>query len=83
MFQIVSELNAGHEGQRLRLQFVDGEVAEVKLISVALPNSLDTTPESWGVIYDVLSSTSSLKSRTYWAQLDTIKAFEVIGDAAT
>ncbi len=83
MPQTVSEIGQHYESQ-LRLQFLDGESAEVTLISVALPNEYDQTPESWGVVYDLISShrpRSAPKGSACWSQLNEIKSFAVLGKA--
>jgi hypothetical protein len=39
---------AWRDGKRVRIKFLDGEVAEVAVVAVALPNEYDNTTESWG-----------------------------------
>ena len=81
----VQQLNKTHEGKRLRVGFCDGEVAEVKIIEVALPNEYDTTPESWGIVYDLISTNrprTAPDGAAFWSELGTIKNFEVLGDAS-
>ena len=72
-------------GKSLRVEFSDGEVAEVQIIGVALPNKYDKTPESWGITYDLISSNKTRntpKGAAYWSRLDEIKSFEIIGEKA-
>jgi hypothetical protein len=72
---------AWRDGKRVRIKFLDGEVAEVAVVAVALPNEYDNTPESWGVVYDVISTNrprNEPKSRTNWSRLDEIESFEII-----
>jgi hypothetical protein len=81
----VQHLGKTHEGKRLRIDFCDGEVAEVEMIEVALPNKYDTTPESWGIVYDMISTNrprTAPKGAAFWSQLSAIKSFEVLGDAS-
>jgi hypothetical protein len=81
----VQKLDKTHEGKRLRVDFCDGEVAEVKIIEVALPNKYDNTSESWGIVYDLISTNrprSAPGSAAFWSELRTIKTFEVLGDAS-
>ena len=70
-----------YQGKRVRLTSLDGEVAEVDVSSITLPNKFDTTPESWGIVFTLLS-TNRLGIKkigdTYWGQLDLIEKFEVM-----
>lgn len=84
MPQNISDSAEHHANQRLRLEFLDGEIAEVDVIEVALPNTYDKTPESWGLVYDLISSNrtrSTPKGSAFWSRLDAIKSFEVLGKA--
>jgi hypothetical protein len=77
----VPSLDKTHEGKRLRVEFSDGEVAEVRVIEVALPNKHATTAESWGIVYDlIMPSRPRQKSEAQWSQFSEIKGFEVLGD---
>jgi hypothetical protein len=81
----VQKLDKTHEGKRLRIDFCDGEVAEVKIIEVALPNEHDDTPESWGIVYDLISTNrprTAPSGAAFWSELGTIKSFEVLGDTS-
>jgi hypothetical protein len=78
-----NELDATLEGKRLLVKFRDGENAKVSLISVALPNKFDTTPESWGIVYDVISTERDRPAErrsASWSRLDEIESFEIIGE---
>jgi len=75
------QLDATHEGKRFRINFRDGETAQIKLISVALPNKYDTTPESWGIVYDIVSTNRDAfrhKGTARWSRLDEIESFELM-----
>jgi hypothetical protein len=75
------QLGATHEGERLRITFRDGESASIKLISVALPNKYDATPESRGIVYDLISTDQNppaRKTSACWSRLDEIESFEII-----
>jgi hypothetical protein len=81
----VQKLDKAHEGKRLRVDFFDSEVAEVKIIEVALPSEYDNTPESWGIVYDLISTNrprTAPSGAAFWSELGTIKSFEVLGDAS-
>ncbi len=80
----VQQLDKKYERRRLRIEFRDGEVAEVEIVEVALPNKYDKTPESWGIVYDLISTNRPRmvpKGAAFWSELSTIKSFEVLGDA--
>ena len=57
--QSFSEPNRSHQGQRLSLALLCGEIAEVKIIEPALLNKYDKTPESWGAVYPLISTNPS------------------------
>jgi hypothetical protein len=81
MPQRLTEIGKQHEGQRL--DFLDGEFAEVAIDEVALPNTCVRSPESWGLLYDLIS-TNRLRvlftGAAPWSRLDQIGSFEVLGD---
>jgi serine protease inhibitor ecotin len=80
----VRHLDKTCEGKRLRVEFCDGETAEVEIIEVALPNKYDKTPESWGIVYNVISTNRPRKAPkgvAFWSELSKIKNFEILGDA--
>jgi hypothetical protein len=79
----VQQLDQTYAGKNLRIEFSDGEICDVVVIEVALPNKYDTTPESWGVVYDLISSNrpqKAPKGAANWAQINDIKSFELLGD---
>jgi len=78
------KLDRTYEGRRLRIEFCNGEVAEVEILEVALPNKYDKTPESWGIVYDLISTNrprTAPSGAAFWSQLSTIKSFEALEDA--
>jgi hypothetical protein len=86
VIQSVSELNHSDQGQRLRLVLLSGEIAEVEMIEVALPNKYDKTPESWGVVYDRESANRrrpALKGAAFWTMRDDIQSFVVLEKEAS
>jgi len=79
----IHQLNKSCEAKRLLVEFFDGEIAEVRVVEVALSNKYDTTPESWGIVYDLVSSNRSHQQppgSARWSRLDEIKSFEILGD---
>jgi len=81
----VKKLDETYEGSRLRIEFRDGEIAEVEILEVALPNKYDNTPESWGIVYDLISTNrprAAPRGAAYWSQRSTIKSFEALEDAS-
>ena len=70
--------------KRAHVEFTDGEIAEVQIVAIALPNEYDKTPESWGIVYDIISSNrprTAPKGAANWSQLSGIKALDILGDA--
>jgi hypothetical protein len=86
VIQSVSELNHSQPGQRLRLVLLSGEIAEVEIIEVALRNKYDKTPESWGVVYDLISTKRprpAPKGAAFWTRLDDMQSFAVLEKEAS
>ena len=86
MTQSVRELNHSHQGQRLRRVLLSGEIAELEIIEVALPNKYDQTPESWGIVYDLISTNRprpAPKGAAFWTKLDDIQSLEVLEKEAS
>jgi len=55
----------------------------VELQSVTLPNKYDNTPESWGIVYDLISTNrprQSSQGAAFWSRLDELKNFELLED---
>ena len=81
MVLTAQQFDPSHEGKRLRVNFRDGEIAEIILLSVELPNEFDKTPDTWGIIYDLISANrpSTVKQGcAYWSRLDEIETFEIL-----
>jgi len=79
----IRELDESFEGKRLSIEFCDGEIAEVQLLSVTSPNKYDNTPESCGIVYDLISTNrprQAPKGVASWSRLDELRNFEVIED---
>lgn len=79
----VAELSKKYAGRRLRLEFCDGEIADVGVIEIALANKYDTSPKRWGIVYDLISSNrphSEPKGSALWSELRSIKSFELLGE---
>jgi hypothetical protein len=86
VIQSVSELNHSHQAQRLRLVLLRGEIAQVEIIEFALPNKYDQTPESWGVVYDLISTNRprpAPKRAAFWTRLDDMQSFAVLEKEAS
>jgi hypothetical protein len=86
VIQSVSQLNHSHQGQRLRLVLLSGEIAEVESIEVALRNKYDKTRESWGIVYDLISSNRprpAPKGAAFRTRLDDMQSFEVLEKEAS
>ena len=86
MIQSVSELNHSHQGQRLRLVLLSGEIAELEIIEVALRNKYEKTLESWDVVYDLISTNRprpAPKRAAFWTRLDHMQSFEVLEKEAS
>jgi hypothetical protein len=86
VIQSVGELNYSHQAQRLRLVLRSGEIAEVEIIEVALPNKYDQTPESWGLAYDLMSANRrrpAPKGAAFWTMLDDMQSFVVLKKEAS
>ncbi len=79
----IRQLDESFTGKRLRIEFHDGEIAEVELQSVTLPNKYDNTPESWGIVYNLISTNRTRQSprgAACWSRLDELKNFELLED---
>ena len=79
----IRQLDESFTGKRLRIEFHDGEIAEVELQSVTLPNKYDNTPDSSGIVYDLISTNRPRQAPngvSFWARLDELKNFEALED---
>ena len=77
-------LDDTYADKRARVEFTDDEIAEVQIVAIALPNEYDKTPESWGIVYDIISSNrprAGSKGTANWSRLSEIKTLEILGDA--
>jgi hypothetical protein len=76
----VDSLTPQYQDKRLRLEFNDGEIAEVRLL---LLSQCDEHEECRGITYDLISTNRPNRAKdgsACWANLPDIKSFEVIGD---
>jgi len=63
-----------------------GEITELEITEVALPNKYDKTPESWGIVYDLISTNRprpAPKGAAFWTRLDDMQRFEVLEKEAS
>jgi hypothetical protein len=63
-------------------------MAEVEIIEVAPPNKYDKTPESWGVVYDLMSASANRrrpapKGAAFCTMLDDMQSFVVLEKEAS
>ena len=71
-------LTREHQDKRLRIQFVNGEIADVTVLEVG---ECDEHEDCRGITYDVISTNRPEQLRpgaAYWAEMADIKSFEVI-----
>ena len=76
-------LDESYAGKRVRVGFADGEMAEALILSIALPNKYDNTPESWGIVYDAISSNrprTTPNGAANWSRLSEIETLKLLGD---
>jgi hypothetical protein len=73
-------LTREHQDKRLRIQFANGEIADVTVLVVS---ECDEHEDCRGITYDVISTNRPDLLRpgaAYWAEMADIKGFEVIED---
>jgi hypothetical protein len=61
-------------------------MAEVEIIEVALANKYDKTPESWGLVYDLMSANRRRpgpKGAAFCTMLDDMQSFVVLEKEAS
>jgi len=61
-------------------------MAEVEIIEVAPPDKYDKTPESWGVVYDLMSANRRRpdpKGAAFCTMLDDMQSFVVLEKEAS
>ena len=76
-------LDESYAGKRVRVRFADGEIADVRILAIALRNKYDNTPESWGIVYDTISSNRPLTTpngAANWSRLSEIGTLKILGD---
>jgi len=64
----------------LRVEFSDGEIAEITLLLVS---ECDQHQECNGITYDIISTNRAdrvKKGAAFWSELTDVKDFEVLGD---
>ena len=75
-----SELTREHQDKRLRVEFNDGEIADIKLLLVS---ECAEHEDCRGITYDLISTNRPnrvKKGSAYWADSRDIKNLEVIGE---
>jgi hypothetical protein len=73
-------LGREHQDKRLRIEFSDGEIAEIQLLLVS---QCDQHQDCNGITYDIISTNRAgriKKGVAYWSDLTEIKSFDVLGD---
>src|SRR6202030_4700749 len=73
-------LDESYAGKRVRVGFADGEITEALILSIALSNKYDKTPESWGIVYDTISSNrprTTPNGAANWSRLSEIETLEI------
>jgi hypothetical protein len=80
MTTIKNRLGREHQDKRLRVEFSDGEIAEIKLLLVS---ECDEHQDCNGITYDIISTNRAdrvKKNSAYWSDSANVKSFEVLGD---
>jgi len=73
-------LSREFQDKRLRVEFIGGEIAEIRLLLVS---ECDQHEECNGIVYDIISTNrpDQLKQGSaYWADIAYVKSFELLGD---
>jgi hypothetical protein len=73
-------LSREFQDKRLRVEFIDGQIAEIRLLLVS---ECDQHKACNGIVYDIISSNRPdlLKpGSAYWADIAHVKSFEFLGD---
>ncbi len=79
-------LSAEHEGKRLRMHFLDGEVCEIKLLHFEVHENCEFCEGYAWFMYDIISTNrpdryNDLSGKcAYSSQFEEIESFEVLGD---
>jgi hypothetical protein len=80
MTTITNRLGREHQDKRLRVEFSDGEIAEIKLLLVS---ECDEHQDCNGITYDIISTNRPdrmKKGTAYWSDSADVRTFEVLGD---
>jgi hypothetical protein len=75
-----TELTREHQDKRLRVEFNDGEIADIRVLLVSECNEHD---DCRGITYDLISTNRPgrlKKGAAVWSKLSEIKTLEVLGD---
>ena len=75
------ELTREYQDKRLRVEFTDGQIADLLVLVVSECNEHE---DCRGITYDVISTSRPdpvTRTSAYWADMRDIKSFEVIGDS--
>ncbi len=74
--QFVREL----QDKRLRVEFTDGQLAEIRVLLVSECNEHATCN---GIVYDIISTNRPEKltpGSAYWTEIAYVESFEVLGE---
>jgi len=80
MATVKSRIGREHQDKRLRVEFSDGEIAEIKLLLVS---ECDEHRGCNGITYDIVSTNRAdriKKGAVYWSDSADIKHFEILGE---
>jgi hypothetical protein len=80
MDTVKNRIGREHQDKRLRVEFLGGEIAEIKLLLVS---ECAQHRECNGIVYDIISTNRAdhiKKGAAYWAESTYVKFFEVLGD---
>jgi hypothetical protein len=72
-----NRLGREHQDKRLRVEFSDGEIAEIKLLLIS---ECDQHQDCNGLTYDIISNRPDRlkKGAAYWSDSVDVKSFEVL-----
>ncbi len=73
-------LTREYQDKRLRIEFNDGQIAEIRLLLVS---ECDEHAECNGIVYDIISTNRPdqlVPGSAYWAEIAAVKKFELLGD---
>ena len=73
-------LSREFQDKRLRVEFIDGQIAEIRLLLVSECDQHETCN---GIVYDIISTNRPeplTQESTYWTEISYVKSFEVLGD---